>query len=243
MAAKYRSLEANEAACDAGESEEKEVQWLLFARTSWYMICGLLLGLLFGLFLGINLRFISGGNSNNLNSFNDESPLPKFSRVPTVWQPNEAYMGAGSRETNAHWQALMPEPAILWVEHPDHWKLGPGVGPDDDKDANTNFYMVSVIHQFHCVKMIRKAYWILRDGLWEGQDDVESEHVEHCFEYLRQAVLCSGDLTIEPSNPIPGITPISGWNVTHQCLDYASLREYISEQDSWYHSSVEGGRL
>ena len=91
--------------------------------------------------------------------------------------------------------------------------------------------------------MIRKAYWILKDGLWEGQDGVEPEHVEHCFEYLRQAVLCSGDLTVEPANPIPGITPISGWNVTHQCFDYEFLREYIAEQEHRYRLSLEGGRL
>ena len=55
------------------------------------------------------------------------------------------------KETVAKLIRYIIEPVILWVEHPENWKLEPGVGPEDDRAANTNFYMVSVVHQFHCI--------------------------------------------------------------------------------------------
>lgn len=40
------------------------------------------------------------------------------------------------------------------------------------------------------------------------------EHLSHCFDELRQAILCAGDTTIE------GETYESdGWGATHQCKD------------------------
>ena len=77
MVAKYHSLEDSDAADDwvAAESEKEWVPKLLFSRTGWYVVCGLLLGLLFGLFLGLNLRFVPGEKSDNLDNFK-KSPLP-----------------------------------------------------------------------------------------------------------------------------------------------------------------------
>lgn len=53
--------------------------------------------------------------------------------------------------------------------------------------------------------MVRFQFWQARDGV-----DLDTEHdavkwnlhVLHCFEYLRQAISCGGDLIIEGSSPI-----------------------------------------
>lgn len=63
-------------------------------------------------------------------------------------------------------------------------------------------------------------------------------HVEHCFEYLRQAISCGGDLVIEGSSPIKvgkgHATSVTGWGVEHECIDFERLRQFQIDQEAKY---------
>lgn len=68
-------------------------------------------------------------------------------------------------------------------------------------------------------------------------------HAEHCLDYLREALVCHSDTTLEPvkevrvdENGAPakeGSTGVHidnvamGWNVTHRCRDWSVLRDYL----------------
>jgi hypothetical protein len=54
-----------------------------------------------------------------------------------------------------------------------------------------------------------------------------SSHMEHCFDYLRQALACAADSTLEKRNST--ISGVRGWGVTHQCRDYDSLKRWTEE--------------
>lgn len=58
--------------------------------------------------------------------------------------------------------------------------------------------------------------------------DHRREHLGHCFDYLRQAVLCAGDMALEPAteDKHTGIRGVSGWNVTHQCKDRQKIYDF-----------------
>lgn len=43
--------------------------------------------------------------------------------------------------------------------------------------------------------MLRQVYWQYRDGA--EVDEAAVQEVSHCFDYLRQAVSCYGDTTLE----------------------------------------------
>lgn len=83
--------------------------------------------------------------------------------------------------------------------------------------------------------------------------NIELEHSHHCVEYLRQvkirtniskafdlrkltlvlqAVLCAGDLTLEPAEFIGGKIShaVSGWGVKHVCRNSDFIFDMVSER-------------
>jgi hypothetical protein len=60
-------------------------------------------------------------------------------------------------------------------------------------------------------------------------DEAEStRHVTHCFDYLRQSVLCAGDSALEgKSELVSGMT--DGWGNEHICRSADAQRKWIVE--------------
>lgn len=54
-------------------------------------------------------------------------------------------------------------------------------------------------------------------------------HMTHCFDYMRQAILCSGDVAIEGrETTFPDDNGGSdGWDAKHVCRDYGEVRRYL----------------
>lgn len=59
-------------------------------------------------------------------------------------------------------------------------------------------------------------------------DDDKADHMAHCFDYLRQSILCSADTTLEGYSDLGG-----GFGVTHQCKDYDEVLEWANEHSPW----------
>ena len=49
----------------------------------------------------------------------------------------------------------------------------------------------------HCLTSFRKALQDASDGVEIGKDNHDNSHWPHCFDYLRNAILCSADDTLE----------------------------------------------
>ena len=67
--------------------------------------------------------------------------------------------------------------------------------------------------------------------------DVRLEHVTHCFDYLRQALMCAGDMTIEHAMESPlGQKRITtdGWGVKHQCSDWDEMAAWTLSRKANY---------
>lgn len=94
-------------------------------------------------------------------------------------------------------------------------------------------YGVSMYHQLHCLNNIRKFFWTTQVED-KPTDDVHSAHVAdivhivHCFDYIRQGIMCAGDTTLEsPARRVPlaaenARSPIDGSGISHSCADYVS---------------------
>ena len=64
-----------------------------------------------------------------------------------------------------------------------------------------------------------------------GEDESEmGYHIAHCFDYLRQGILCGGDLTLEGNNTarFPGVE--IPWGTTHRCVNWEAAREWADER-------------
>lgn len=57
----------------------------------------------------------------------------------------------------------------------------------------------SVTHQLHCVYIMGKIFSAVFTNASEIPEPEDYEaHFLHCVDYMRQAAMCAGDLTIEP---------------------------------------------
>ena len=113
-------------------------------------------------------------------------------------------------------------------------------------------FTTSVTHQLHCL-------WSIMEGFAEatspaGQvpahddfahgdgattEEVAHFHLQHCFEYLRQAILCSADLALEGDQTTfpEDFVGSDGWDATHVCRDWDQVRAHLeanrADDDVW----------
>lgn len=55
------------------------------------------------------------------------------------------------------------------------------------------------------------------------------EHIAHCFDYLRQGILCAGDVTLEGNNSARLGVEIP-WGTIHRCIDWDAARKWADER-------------
>ncbi|KAG1735271.1 uncharacterized protein EDB91DRAFT_1295469, partial [Suillus paluster] len=130
-----------------------------------------------------------------------ELPL-RLDTVALTFNSTERYSTSGTKAW-LEWNSL------------DHFPRGHGfvrLGP------NGRAFGVSMFHQIHCLQMIRLA-------LINGPDD----HSGHCLNFLRQAILCNADTTLDPLfvDPDGMMTGTDGLGVTHVCRDWTQVYAYI----------------
>ncbi|KAK5636922.1 hypothetical protein RRF57_012634 [Xylaria bambusicola] len=51
--------------------------------------------------------------------------------------------------------------------------------------------------------------------------------MQHCFDYLRQALMCAADPTLEIRNE--SINGVTGWGTSHQCRDFEALKRWTEQ--------------
>lgn len=62
-------------------------------------------------------------------------------------------------------------------------------------------------------------------------DDYHLNHVSHCVEYLRQAILCSADTSLEGETGAASTS--TAWGQMHMCKDFDALLDYGNEHAAW----------
>lgn len=96
---------------------------------------------------------------------------------------------------------------------------------------------VSMYTQLHCLNQLRMA--VLQDEV----DEQERRHTQHCFNHLRQTILCASQLKMEGtlSHYEDGIlkTAINGQDYEHQCRDWSQLRAAV--EDNYQPRTVHEG--
>ncbi|OAX81478.1 hypothetical protein ACJ72_04183 [Emergomyces africanus] len=99
---------------------------------------------------------------------------------------------------------------------------------------------VSMYHQLHCLAIIHMVYFNQTDnhqhrrGLSSLEDMtlLNLLHVEHCFDYLRQAIQCSADSTVEWARVEENgkRKQVDGWGVPHYgCKDVRVIEDFIAQ--------------
>lgn len=61
---------------------------------------------------------------------------------------------------------------------------------------------------------------------------------DHCFDYLRQVLMCNLDLTYESARvDLDGKRRVAdGWGTVHQCKDWSAINHWMLENYEWERS-------
>ncbi|KAJ7302446.1 hypothetical protein DFH08DRAFT_945649 [Mycena albidolilacea] len=106
--------------------------------------------------------------------------------------------------------------------------------------AEEEEFDVAMYTDLQCLDTIRAAYVRMRDG-----SRVPSPAAEACLGHVRQTILCTADITLEPAwvTCKDGECPVSsavatGEFVDHKCRDWVQVRNYVQDnQAAWVGAS------
>ncbi|KAH8817354.1 hypothetical protein F5884DRAFT_663008 [Xylogone sp. PMI_703] len=113
---------------------------------------------------------------------------------------------------------IVEEPHIIESHH----------GTTDDIAFASRVRGISMFHQLHCLQMIRSALQESSGGKHQGHSEAGSlrpAHWLHCFDYLRQSILCLADDTLETVHVGSNGDLLIDGMVQHQCRDPNKLYE------------------
>ena len=129
-------------------------------------------------------------------------------------EPTKHYQLSGYN-ADAEWAALAPNNGILY--------LGPHRQP----------FSISLFHQLRCLDIIRR-------DVAETLPQEESRLSRHCLNYMRQMVLCSTDLAVDPVMGRELEAEVRA--ETNQCVDWRHVYQTLEENQREYIKWVEASR-
>ncbi|OAA72578.1 hypothetical protein ISF_01651 [Cordyceps fumosorosea ARSEF 2679] len=174
--------------------------------------------------------------------------VPRFSTIPVLFREDKLAtvkdMSERSRnETHDNWLSYMPKGnGFIGVNNSETYQL-----PDPISFLGHDVYSMAVFHQLHCLYQIMDRYNALSGGSPEAhghahpgrseepddggqeQDQSSHRHINHCFRYLRQSLLCCGDTALEGQDPNTNTTATDGTGAVHMCKDFEALRSWAEK--------------
>ena len=61
----------------------------------------------------------------------------------------------------------------------------------------------------------------------QGSGTHAGSHMQHCFDYLRQALICASDVSLEERRD--EIFGVKGWGTTHQCRSFEAVKSWTEK--------------
>ncbi|KAI6571032.1 hypothetical protein MCOR06_011842 [Pyricularia oryzae] len=156
-------------------------------------------------------------------------------------EPNE--------ESIAAWNSLLPK-GRGWVHMRNKTAL-PDM-PGLNQSLPEHIALPSVYHQLHCLYSTMRSYYDLLDIINKNHTKRElpkdpawnKEHLNHCWDYLRQNIMCTADVTLEWHRWNEKVE--DGWGYEHQCKDWDALTRWVLERrtsNNWGLLRGEGERI
>ncbi|KAK4695118.1 hypothetical protein P7C71_g2573, partial [Lecanoromycetidae sp. Uapishka_2] len=117
-------------------------------------------------------------------------------------------------------------------------KVEVGVGFVKHAEISPNLSGLAVFHEIHCVNMLRVGYYAALNGNLADMQHVhdhnkrpDPHHLRHCFDYLRQSLMCMADTNLEPVDfALGGVT---GWSFERTCRDFEAVKEWAEVNRAW----------
>ncbi|KAL2130837.1 hypothetical protein VTI74DRAFT_5880 [Chaetomium olivicolor] len=90
-------------------------------------------------------------------------------------------------------------------------------------------FTTSVTHQLHCLHAIVETVAAYTSNELDKLPEEGSWHLNHCFDYLRQSIMCCGDVALEGQHTTfpPDVRGSDGWDAKHVCRDWGQVMAYL----------------
>ncbi|KAK3349071.1 hypothetical protein B0T25DRAFT_547130 [Lasiosphaeria hispida] len=168
--------------------------------------------------------------------------LASVSVYPVVFGPDPLVTpnhmtAASANASDEYWLSAVPRGnGFVAVEEPAQHQLPPPI-----RFRGKSVYSVAVFHQLHCLHTIMASYNALADGATMPEHNHASPpekvkrggphgHIDHCFRYLRQSLLCCGDTALEGQDPSSDDPATDGTGAIHLCKDYEGIKRWAEER-------------
>ncbi|KAI1408817.1 hypothetical protein F5Y13DRAFT_194066 [Hypoxylon sp. FL1857] len=211
---------------------EKDSGFFVVLKEYWWLVDTFLLVVIIVLVLGN-----SWGRRGRDHFFEGAGDLtgfaPEFSQKVTTFSPDPAFVPENtseffSDETRQKWLSLVPKGlGYLQIKNPgDYDSLPTRLDAFPDQFVVTS----SMTHQLHCLYAIAEAYSALTSDVSRVPRETPW-HLNHCFDYLRQGIMCCGDVALEGEQTTfpEGFDGSDGWDAKHVCKNYDEVYEYLEK--------------
>ncbi|KAM3077069.1 hypothetical protein ACMFMG_003461 [Clarireedia jacksonii] len=173
---------------------------------------------------------------------NSQEFWPEIPITTRVFVDDEAWKDTGTAGDYL-WlhEVVTPGGGYVAVPYPRRYDLAPSapfVGSKDEAEV----YATAAVHQLHCLAA-------LRDRIISYQDNrparYPGDHSFHCLNYLRQAVLCAGDTTLEYGHKFwSNEKNETEWDFTgtgsvHQCRDWNTIEQFMLEHSASHQTGIQ----
>jgi hypothetical protein len=85
--------------------------------------------------------------------------------------------------------------------------------------------------------MTRAGYFSAKSG---NLDEVNVVHLSHCWDYLRQAIMCHSDTTLEWLHAPPDNFGSTGWGYEHKCRDHEAIFKFATDHRAGDRQVIHG---
>ncbi|KAI0098116.1 hypothetical protein F4776DRAFT_532112 [Hypoxylon sp. NC0597] len=158
--------------------------------------------------------------------------LPPLGSVLRTYIGEPAYYAKDLNTSREAWMSLFP-PGMGYVSMENIKDAGdiPRIFQDMSTDGSGRF-CVAAFHQLHCLFLIYTDFRRALGGELAHVDahSLHDTHSLHCFDYLRESIICAADSALEPfRSPFDGGTQgngVDGFGSVHQCRDFKQLFDW-----------------
>ncbi|RYP20472.1 hypothetical protein DL765_002771 [Monosporascus sp. GIB2] len=143
------------------------------------------------------------------------------------------YMGNSTAADEA-WKALYPQTVVRIPKSMADQLPNKTIPLNGDEDHFP--VLISVFHELHCLDSIRHIYFGHTEGFDENPVINEAilapEHIDHCFDSLRQTLMCGADISPMPYKWTEERQKALGYlDVQHTCRDYDALLDWAGRPE------------
>ena len=91
-------------------------------------------------------------------------------------------------------------------------------------------FVISMFHELHCLRLLNLAF--------SKANVANKGHIKHCLNYIRQGVLCTPDLTLEPGDFEQRDFEVDRSGTTHTCRNWRSVYPVMDDNYAlWLNTS------